>query len=224
MRKIHNYFILFVIIFLLLGCATRAQQQYELMERAANDAKAKAQVCYDKSNLNKSVKYVHENIVIDEDSSLNKYQLLSSTQKINEEMTAHLISYLDETNKCRNVAIEGWSKVHPSFVTVYANAFRNYDILYGRLLSGEINIGEFNRLLQEARSVGQKEWDIAGNNLNSALENEHNNELANRQRAAAALQTFSIQQQQNQILYNSLNRARTTNCNMIGKYVNCTSY
>lgn len=70
----------------------------------------------------------------------------------------------------------------------------------------------------------EKEMALAGSKIDSEFLNAHNNELASRERAAAALQNFSTQQRQNQLLYNNLNRPRTTNCNMIGNYVNCTSY
>lgn len=227
MGKMNHYLTLFVAMFLLLGCATRAEQQYALFQQSITDASSKYQFCRDNMKLNQTIKYVYENFIIEEDNSSNKYQLLSSTQKINEEIKSYLISFINENNKCRKVAIDNLSKAHPSFVTVITDSDRLTDNLFGRLLSGEINIGEFNRLLQEARSSFEKEWKVVANKIDSAFTNDHNLEIANWQRAAAALQNLSIQQQQinqNQMLYNNLSRPRTTNCNMIGNYVNCTSY
>lgn len=70
--------------------------------------------------------------------------------------------------------------------------------------------------------------------IDNRLEASHRSEIAQRQRAAAAMQEAgyamqqsSYQQQmlnQNQQLINNMNRLVTTNCNNFCSTVNCTSY
>lgn len=182
--------IMLLLILLLSGCATSAEKQLILLHKAFDDAVAKVGLCNNNMKFNKSAKYVFENIIIDEDNSLSKYQLLSSTQIITDEMQSHLLTYIDENNKCREIATVSLSKAHPYFVKAYIDSNRRVDSLYGRLLAREINIGEFNRLLQEAKSMFEKEMAMAGSKIDSEFLNAHNNELASRERAAAALQNF----------------------------------
>lgn len=224
--------LLLAILFLpiLIACSTRAQQQSSYLQKAYEDAVRKFEACQSVKNLNSDVQYVYKNILIDNSQisqSSNKYELLSSSKKITKDERQKFITFLDENTKCRVIGIEGLAKVHPSLVTAVINSHRRVDVIYGKLLAGEINIGEFNRELQQNSAQHQKEWDLAINNINSALANDHNYELQSRQQAAAALQNWSLQQQQiyqNQMMLNNLNRPRTTNCNMIGNNVNCTSY
>ncbi len=215
---------------ILVGCATRAQQQSSNLQKAYQDAVDKFDACQSVKNLNSDVQYVYKNILIDRiqnPQSSNKYELLSSNKKMTKEDRQKFIVFLDENTKCRVIGVEGLSKVHPSLVTAVINSHRRVDVIYGKFLAGEINIGELNRELEQNSAQHQKEWDVAISNINSALANDHNYEMQSRQQAAAAIQNWSLQQQQinqNQMMLNNLNRPRTTNCNMIGNSVNCTSY
>jgi hypothetical protein len=62
--------------------------------------------------------------------------------------------------------------------------------------------------------------------INRDLNASHNTEVAQRQ-AAAALSNWAYQQQvllQNQQAVNAANRPRTTNCQYVGAYLNCTTF
>lgn len=216
------------LLLLVVGCATQAQQRMNSMRQAFEEGKAQNRLCRDSMKSNPSVAYTYENIAIEEgSSSSNKYKLLASNQKLTKDMKQHFLSFLDENSKCRGVAIEGISKVHPSLLVVVVNSQRRIDTLFAKLLGNEITIGEFNRQLQDARGVFDREFTSAARDIENGIASDHNSEMQSRQQAAAALQNWSAQQQQmyqNQMLYNNLNRPKTTNCNMYGNSVNCTSY
>lgn len=229
MNKI-KLFLLILSLPILVACSTRAQQQSSNIQKAYQDAVDRFDACKSVMNLNSDVQYVYKNILIDRiqnSQPSNKYDLLSSNKKMTKEDRQKFIAFLDENTKCRVIGIEGLSKVHPSLVTTVINSHRRVDVIYGKFLAGEFNIGELNRELEQNSSQFQKEWDMAISNINSSLANDHNYEMQSRQQAAAAIQNWSLQQQQiyqNQMMLNNLNRPRTTNCNMIGNSVNCTSY
>jgi hypothetical protein len=213
-------------LFVFTGCASQAQLRSNAMQQAFDDALTKNRACRDSMKLNTSVIFAFNNFLIENDNSQNKYTLLSSNQKLNKDMQQHFINFLNENSKCRGLAIENASKVHAALVIPIVERQRRNDNLGARLLSSEITIGEFNRGLQDSASQYDRDFRLAQSEIDRELQNSHNYEMQSRQRAALIMQNWSIQQQQlyqNQMLYNNLNRPVTTNCSVIGNFVNCTT-
>lgn len=209
MERIITYFMMFFISLLVFGCATQAQQRAQATQQIIDDGLEKYRICKKDMKFNPSVEYVLQEIVVEHNNSSNKYNLLASTQKLNNDMKVHFINYLDENAKCRAIFSETASKVHPSLLLPAINAWRFSDNLYGKFLASEITIGELNRQLGVASNEFDKEFSNAVNNFNAALASDHYREIQSMQQAATALQN---------------NRPRNTNCNMTGNFLNCTSY
>jgi hypothetical protein len=226
MKNIRLICISLSFIFFVTGCATQAQLRSDAMKQAFDDGVAKNRACRAAMKANTSVVFTFNNILIENDNSPNKYTLLSSNQKLNKEMQQHFINYLNENSKCRALSIENASKVHSALVIPILESQRRGDNLAAKLLSNEITIGEFNRGFQDSRSQFDREFRSTQAEIDRELQNNHNYEMQSRQRAALIMQNWSIQQQQlyqNQMLYNNLNRPVTTNCSVIGNFINCTT-
>lgn len=220
---------LYILITLLIitGCATQSELRRDAMQKALDDAVKKQKVCRDQMKSVPSVIYTFNYIVVENDSSANKFALLTSKEKLNKEMQQHLIGFMNENSKCRILVIENASKIHAALLVPILESQRRIDNLYAKLLSNETTIGEFNQSLQDARSQFDREWSSAMASINKELAENHSYEIQNRQRAALIMQNWSAQQQQlyqNQMLYNNLNRPKYTNCNVLGNTVNCSTY
>ena len=217
--------VFFTLIFF-TGCASQAQLRSNAMKQAFDDGATKNRACRAAMKLDSSVLYTLNNILVENDNSSNKYTLLSSNQKLNKEMQQNFINFLNENSKCRALAMESASKIHSSFLIPMLESQRRADTLSAKLLSNEITIGEFNRGHQDSRSQFDREWATTWSIIDKELAENHNYEMQSRQRAALIMQNWSIQQQQlyqNQMLYNNLNRPVTTNCSVIGNFINCTT-
>ncbi len=218
-----------LMLIIVAGCATKAQQQSNYIKENFATEMAKYNACRKVMNSNQIIQEVYKTILFDatQSSTSEKYELLSSNSKLSADGKEKIILYLNELSKCRTVSIEGLSKIHSAYVVVVINSYRKADLIYSKLLSNEINIGEFNRAIELVRSEQEAEWRLASKEINDALRNDHNFEMQSRKNASIASQNWSTQQDkiyQMPMFLNNINRPSTTNCNVNGNVINCTSY
>lgn len=209
--------LLVLIAIIMSGCATHAQRQESMMIEQFEKASTNHELCFKEIKKNTSVKFVYENILIEEDNSKNKYDLLSSKQKINDEMKPHFMMFLNMSNECRKAFLADISNIHQTLATAYGSQIRNIDILFGGLISGEIAIGEFNQQIQSSKSSFAREWNLSVKNIVLELSDRHYKEMVLRQSAIRALTAPSS--------HSYTPRSTTTNCNLVGQsLVTCNSY
>jgi hypothetical protein len=112
-------------------------------------------------------------------------------------------------------------------VTVLANSYAKSDANYLALAERKITWGEFNTATVAARNELTASLQAVGQAIDTKLQNAHAAEVQQRQAAAAALGNWAYQQQvllQNQQAINAANRPRTTSCQYVGAYLNCTTF
>ena len=80
--------------------------------------------------------------------SPNRYRLLGSINKLNPEQKNFLQETLPFLTKCRSVHVEGEAGLPVQPITV--ESYRRLDLIYGRLLRGEITIGEANNEIDKS--------------------------------------------------------------------------
>jgi hypothetical protein len=131
------------------------------------------------------------------------------------------------SQECRKIHLDGASKYHPLMVTVFVNEFSESDKVWTQAVSGKLSWGKFNQAREDLRTQGAAKLTQANAEIISQLQNQHQFELEQRQRAAAALQQWSYQQQalaNQQQAINSMNQPRTVNCNYVGSVLQCNSF
>jgi len=247
---------LLLITSLLAGCAQRqyqpvAQLQKENEFQAIKNSGERVNECAD--GLRKEVpsfgkktdpavlaatNIVDSQILFYTDTSPNKIELMASTAKITPGQKQALLTHLAANQKCRELSRSEF-KTFPSFLIVYENYYGDTDIIYSKLISREITIGEANRekskLLAKSKTDANAAAERLNNQYNSAINQEvqaAQNDAAQRRALATQYlmnqQNINAQQQinnQNQF-NNSINRNKpvNTNCTRYGNQVNCTSY
>jgi hypothetical protein len=128
---------------------------------------------------------------------------------------------------CRKLSLETAARINSAIVSVLASTYTKSDANYANLVTYRITWGEF--VTQSAALLAQRNAELAevGREIQRGLEQSHNAEVSRRQAAASALSTWAYQQQvliQNQQMINTMNQPRMTNCQYVGRMLNCTSF
>jgi hypothetical protein len=172
---------------------------------------------------------MRETILVDNDSSANKFSLLMNKNKLSTEQFEFVKDALPILSKCRQVVIE--EQDNTPFQIVTLKYYNSMDEIYLKLLKGEITIGEANEAKLKALSQHKIDWTNVSNELQASLRTRHDSEMAEKRQAAATLQQQQFQrqmmyQQQMQNVFNNrppITPTVTTNCTTLGNQINCTS-
>lgn len=247
MRKINIALIVFSAV--IAGCAqpnyfahqnvysTQASVEKERQNRLARDSSEAGEACTAKAKESPAYQIVEKNIFPD-DGNPNKYSLLASKSKLNEAQKKALKEYLTLVTPCRKIYTDT-AKGLP-FAAPMEKANSQYDLIYAKLLNGQMTIGEANEQRNQARQVMKSELSAIQANVNQNLEASHNAEIQNaQQRRAAEIQAAQqqqlINQQQMKNQQEIWNKATpkpvpapkqvNTNCMNLGAgMISCTSY
>jgi hypothetical protein len=95
------------------------------------------------------------------------------------------------------------------------------------MTSGKLTWGQFNQGRRDITTQTQGKLVQANMQIGSQLQNQHQYEVQQRQRAAEAFAQWSYQQQQlnqQQQMINAVNRPRTINCDYFGNTAQCNSF
>lgn len=222
-----KYVLLALSVMAIIGCQTMTQAQKDAISirQQINDSIAKSQECA-KQVLETPSGVLVSNEVLYQNMNSNKYDLMSSNEKLSNKQKDALRTYLNDNLRCREInlnTLQGLRHQH-----VIATLFSRYDDIYPRLLSGEITIGQANKEKKKALDEFDRDWIKAETRTSEQLDDAHNNEIGNRQRNAAIMAPLLNQkpyqvpmpQQANPIIKPTTN----TNCipNGFGGF-NCTT-
>jgi len=224
----------------LAGCQnmTAAQQQTNTMNEKIAAGQQEHQACFKRvtsQNANAHA-IVTDHVTFLDSRAANKVTLMSSNKKINDTQSVALRKMIESANECRWVllsALQGSPLFQPFFD--YLNSI---DALYGQLLNKELTIGQFNTQKIQLQSQRMSNIESAMSRYHSAMADAHNQEVEQRQRAAAIMLPYLAQQQalQQQNMYNQqmlmlqqqqnmmLNQPVNTNCTQFGNQINCRSW
>lgn len=204
-----------VALFAMSGCATQAQRQAETITTGIRQSHQVAKSCIDNANSS----FAHTNLYRRFPPAVSLEHLADKTIP-SEQDRQNLIAYYAATLPCRNQMLDGYRRFAPSLATVTREYFNTLDVIYLRLAEGGTSYGEANRAKAELDTLYERAWQEALTAMDRDLAAAEQAELQRRAAAAMALQQWSYQQQ----VLNSLNRPTTTNCSMMGGFINCRSY
>lgn len=232
--------IVIALAMLLTGCETmqqkpQAQAEFERVSKQISDRYKKIEVCTVEVNKDPNVKKMYEEILAQSEKSPNKYQLMLINEKPTAEQIQILINALPVAKKCRE--IDGLSGLPYKIVDLKrSNAL---DVLYLKLMRGEITIGNANVEKSKIEADARTNWEQANNEMNERYREAYNAEMNGRRQAAAAMMPYIMQQQQNTLMQQQLmyqqqmkniynnrqitNPTTTTNCSAFGNQINCTT-
>lgn len=211
-----------IIIQIITGCQsmTAAQQEFDAMSAKIEAGLINAQACIQRSEATNKIdiSLIRERVSFFDDSTSNKFELFSSNKKISDSEAAAFRRVLTGYSKCRQIILNTY--LGTPFYHLWFEFYSQADILYTKLLSKQITIGTFNqqKSLLDAKSIS-KEHEVLSN-YNKKLDDAHNAEVAQRQRAADGVR----QTLHNQQMLMQQQQPVSTNCTQYGNQINCTSW
>jgi hypothetical protein len=234
---------------LLAGCAANSDQTQSNQTQAGRmadenrkllaDANATGNACAAALARTEEGKVVSDQILFGGATSQNKFELMSSKAKLNQIQKEALRTYLKGVPECRQPLSSAWARVDPAFAGASARYYSKMDAIYLALLDGKFTIGDANRAKDKAGQEQTTELSAADAQYMQKLQAMENDEYARRQRAAAIMLPYLMQQnainaQNQQNLYNQQMRnirnntpvyvqPVNTTCQAVGNQINCIS-
>lgn len=244
-------------LFVLTGCAqnqyntrmTPTQVQYQATRNIIQGAQKAVGACLDSlrnSTTNPetfgAVNLVDKEVLFAWDTSPNKVSLMASQSKITEVQKNALLQYIQALQPCTSIYKRDLQSL-PSLSITFESYYAGMDIVYAKLLSRQINIGDANQEKAKLINKLQSEFSVAAQNLDSRYVQQINQEIQAAQADSAERRAIASQYLMNQQLINSrqyqapttlyqmpslqapapMQPPTTTNCRMIGNTLNCTT-
>lgn len=150
------------------------------------------------------------------DASLQ--QLSDQSTASADEISAILLVH-PMTQECRRAYLNELSQSEPSLVPIVTGEYVKREDVLLTLIRRRISWGEYIREARDRAVKTQGELVAENRRVVAGLERENEAEIAQRQRAAAALAAWA----QTQEIINAANRPVITNCSGFGSMINCVS-
>jgi ERCC4-related helicase len=204
-------------LFLLVGCATQAQRQFQTMKTSSQEYLAEMKTC--SANIYNSSEYAPLRSHLPLNTlEITLQQMSDSTFATPTEIQATFAVH-PQVQACRKALLNGFAQSEPSLVPIFIASYNKSDDALLALIQEKMTWGEFVRQARDRASETQAALLAEDRNVVSGLQQEHQAEIAQRQRAAEALAAWA----QTQEMINAANRPITTNCNAFGSMVNCVT-
>jgi hypothetical protein len=173
---------------------TQAQQRSTQISSQIKSSAQSTKTCYDQARTSASGQIVTKSILVVTDDQANKFDLFSSKLRLNESQRKALKEYLSSASVCRKILIDGNAGL--PFQSIMAKDFAARDLIYTKLLTGQMTIGEANLTIQQQNIKYREERQAEATKLDQNLKNQNTVEIQNIQRQ----RQLNIENQQRQQL------------------------
>jgi hypothetical protein len=201
----------------LTACATAAQQQVQQISSSLRDADAAMGVCV-AASINKPEFALLLPHTVRPNAAPTVAQLTDEQLPTPEEARLLARRY-DEINVCRQNALRTLASALPTVLPIFSDGWEKDTANTVQLVERKISWAEATRRWEALKSEARKALMAASQQYLAEMDVWHREELARRERAAAAFLQWSLEQQ----MINAANRPVVTNCNRFGNMVNCTT-
>ena len=208
--------ILVVAVFV-TGCATQAQRQFQAIKsdnaKALADLTACATTVYNSPDNAPIRAHLPLNVA---DVSLQ--QLSDASLATPAEIQA-IFAVHPQVRECRKALLTSLSESEPAVVPPLITSYNKADDDIVALTQRKLSWGEYVHRWRDRVAETREAIEAADHQVVAELKEEHQAEIAQRQRAAEALAQWARTQE----LINAANRPVVTNCSGFGNMVNCVS-
>jgi hypothetical protein len=204
-------------LILLCGCPTAAQRELQSMRARQHEAVAEFSAC------GVAIYNAPESAPIRAHIPLNlndvTLQQLSDPSYATPEEAQVIFANHQNLQICRKAFLSKLSVAEPAVVPIRIASFNKSDDNRIALAQRKITWGEYIHRMRDLSAETQASLLAADARVVVGLQQEHDAEMARRQRAAEALAAWA----QTQEMINAANRPVITNCSGFGNMVNCVS-
>ena len=202
-----------------------AQRQNNLYMAAFNQAARNSDKCLAQVGQSEDAQLIYKEVLFEKTNSPNKLELMGSKRLISPKQANALKKWLADVDKCRHQRLLDVASI-PYMAEVFKARDIKMDILYSKLLSKSITIGEANQNRLQIIQETDTSMSEAKQKLAKYIGDKHNNEVSQniqrqtleaQQRAADAAANAAAYQQQQQLFNNAQQLLRgdgggQTNC------------
>jgi hypothetical protein len=226
---------MFILAAFVSGCETMGNKTGAQMERdrilgLLKKSDADYIICSSANLQTNAYKKFYSEIFIEKEDSPNKFDLLTSKNKLTVNQKEILKEVVVLGGKCRQASLQPLNGL--PYQLLKMQLYNSMDEIYLKLLKDEITIGQANEAKVKVLMEAKVSWSKETAELNERLQNSHNQEVNNAQRRAEIfmpylMQQQLIQQQQQQNFYQQQmqqiinNRPINTRCNTYGNTIDC---
>jgi hypothetical protein len=206
-----------IIVILIAGCSTAAQQQYQAIASNNRSAVQELQACslviYDSPEfapLRRHVPYKATDATLEQ---------LSDNSLATDDEIKIILSVHPHLQSCKKQALDRIAQSTPTLVPIMLRVVSKGEDSLIDLIQKKQSWGAHVRRGRDVATAGTAELQTEGQRIVAGLQQSHEAELAQRRQAAEALAQWAQTQQ----MINAVNRPVITNCNQFGGMVNCVS-
>jgi hypothetical protein len=214
-----------VIAIPLVGCGTGAQVESARMQQVAAATGASVKLCGEAISQNPEYQPLRAKSYFGFGDNFPLRMLNDQSRPTKREIDL-LYKMHGDMQECRKIELDGVAKIHPLVLSTYIETYAEIDKLLADATAGKLSWAQFNQGWKDGATRMQQRMVQGNAQIASQLQNQHQFELEQRQRAAAAFQQWAYQQQAlavQQQAINAANRPRTINCNYYGNTATCNS-
>jgi hypothetical protein len=180
---------------LLTACATTAQRQGNYMLQVQADTISQARACIDEVSQRAEFAHLKTKLFLDSSGASTPLEYLSGNTRPTKSDISDVYNLHAAIQPCRKIYLEGAGKIHPAVVTIFVNSYADSNKLWVEFASGRMTWGEFNQRRADISRQVNQQINEARTMIASQLQNQHQFEMAQRQRAIESLQQWAYQQQ-----------------------------
>jgi hypothetical protein len=204
-------------VFFVVGCATQAQRQFQAIKTSNQEHVAELKTCV--SNVHNSPDFAPlRNHIPLNPLEVTLQQMSDTTVATPTEIQAIFSTY-PQIQACRKALLNGVAQSEPSLVPILVASYNKAEDDLLAVTQQRMTWGDYVRKARDRATDTQAALLAEDRRVVSGLQQEHQAEIAQRQRAAEAIAAWA----QTQEMINAANRPVITNCNEFGNMVNCVS-
>ncbi len=206
---------------LLAGCDTQASVEATRIDKGASDMVREALACQAKAAASAEYREVGAFLPPLDARKFASLDQLSNRQTPTPSQAAALTGlYNGYLRPCYDQGIERANAIDGGSGAILGQSIALGAMAYARLASRQITWAQYAEFTNQLRAETVAALNRRGEQVSERLQAQHNREIDAR---ASAFAASSASMRQWQIM-TAANQPRTTSCNVVGGYVNCTTY
>ncbi len=198
MRKL---ILILVGLYILSGCATHAQKEFNRIQSQFTIAVKDGNACLKSVNNTPVVQRLKKLFIFVDINEPGRIAKLTINRYVTKQEAENLIELSILRSPCAKALIDGSTKAHQDFGLVYAVMYADADVDIVEMVNKKLTIGDANQRFTDRTNRTKQDISGVDKRITDNLDYSHNQQVAQRQRAEAAMQRWV----DNQALINSIN-------------------
>ena len=180
----------------LVSCSTAAQVEGSRASNVYKETVAALKACTENVTANENYSQILKKVYVSASDNNPPLEMLTDKSYPTKIQIEKLYKLHDDMHECRNIVIDGASKVSPVFYSWANDLYVEKDKWWTALVGSKLSFGEFNIGLRDVTSKGNAQLNQLRQQYALQLDSQHQKEIAQRVQAAEALQQAGATMQQ----------------------------